>query len=95
MTGIEGYRARAASDRAAAEQATLPHRRAQLEASAERWEEMVREAAETASRAVINNAAAAEARVGRERQGIFMGRRPQGDVVSVEADADLVRLAPA
>jgi len=79
MAGIEEFRALAAADRAAAEEATLPHRRALLEASAERWEEMVRKAADTASRAAANEIDREAARVEHERQGNIMGRQPRAE----------------
>jgi|GEM_PF-1849350 len=59
MTNIEVYRANAAAQRLAAENSTLPNRRAMHERSAESWEAMAANAADTMARASVNEAAKA------------------------------------
>lgn len=59
MSNVEIYRANAAAQRAAAASATLPNRRAMHERSAESWEAMAANAADTMARASVNEAAKA------------------------------------
>ncbi|KRB86628.1 hypothetical protein ASE00_08055 [Sphingomonas sp. Root710] len=59
MSNVEIYRANAAAQRAAAANATLPNRKAMHERSAESWEAMAANAADTMARASVNEAAKA------------------------------------
>ena len=59
MTNLETYRANAAAQRLAAAKCDLPNRRAMHERSAESWEAMAANAAETIERATVNEAAKA------------------------------------
>ena len=59
MTNLEMYRANAAAQRTAAELTNLPNRRAMHERSAESWEAMAANAADTIERAGVNEAAKA------------------------------------
>lgn len=54
--GAEDYRELATAARAAAASEPLPQRRSRHEQSAERWEEMARQAEDTAERKVTNEA---------------------------------------
>ena len=55
--GAEEYHDMAIAARATAASESLPRRRSQHEQSAERWEEMARQAEDTAVRKTINEAA--------------------------------------
>lgn len=59
MSNVEIYRANAAAQRLAAANATLPNRKAMHERSAESWEAMAANAADTMARASVNEAAKA------------------------------------
>ena len=72
---ISEHRARALAAREAAAETQLPQRRALLEASALRWEEMVRLSEQTAARALENEKERLSARLDRERRGIVLGCR--------------------
>jgi hypothetical protein len=64
MTNIEIYRANAAAQREAAAKTNLPNRREMHERSAQTWEQMAANAAETVARASVNEAAKASASAG-------------------------------
>ena len=72
---ISEHRARALAAREAAAETHLPQRRALLEASALRWEEMIQLSEETAARAVENEKDRVLARRDREERGIVLGCR--------------------
>lgn len=59
MTNIEIYRANAAAQREAAQKTNLPNRRAMHERSAQTWEALAANAADTVARAGVNEAAKA------------------------------------
>ncbi|MDB5685562.1 MAG: hypothetical protein JWR77_151 [Rhizorhabdus sp.] len=59
MSNLEIYRANAAAQRAAADLTNLPNRRAMHERSAQSWEAMAANAADTIERAGVNEAAKA------------------------------------
>ena len=56
MSAADFYHQNAASERLAASKADLPNRRRQHEHSAERWEQMARDAEETERRTLSNKA---------------------------------------
>lgn len=59
MSNIDLYRANANAQRLAAANTNLPNRRAMHERSAESWEAMAQNAADTIARASVNEAAKA------------------------------------
>jgi len=75
MTALDEYRLRAAAARQEAAGCSLSQRRALLESSAQRWEEMIALGEQTAARAVVNQQDKVEARAAREELGIVLGRR--------------------